>query len=47
MAVSRAQGKVAEVDPLLPDVLVLPPRADLHDHPLVQNGSLILQVTPP
>lgn len=44
MAVCQAQGKPVEVDPLLPDVLVFPPRADLHDHPLVQNGSLILQV---
>ena len=32
------------MDPLLPDVLVFPPRADLHDHPLAQNGSLVLQV---
>ena len=38
------QGKAAKVDPLLPDILVFPPRADLHDHPLVTNGSLILQV---
>ena len=41
------QGKGAMVDPLLPDVLVFPPRADLHDHPLVKNGSLILQVSHP
>ena len=32
------------VDPLLPDVLVFPPKTDLHDHPVVQNGRLILQV---
>ena len=32
------------MDSLLPDVLVFPQRADLHDHPLVKNGSLILQV---
>lgn len=32
------------MDPLLPDVLVFPPRVDLHDHPLVKDGSLILQV---
>jgi putative methyltransferase len=32
------------VDPLLPDVLVFPPGTDLHDHPLVQQGLLILQV---
>lgn len=34
------------VDALLPDVLVFPPGTDLHDHPLVQQGVLILQVTP-
>lgn len=32
------------VDELLPDVLVFPPGTDLHDHPLVQEGVLILQV---
>lgn len=32
------------VDELLPDVLMFPPGTDLHDHPLVQQGVLILQV---
>lgn len=31
------------VDALLPDLLLFPPGTDLHDHPLVQQGSLILQ----
>lgn len=30
-------------DEHLPDVLCFPPGTDLHDHPLVQNGSLVLQ----
>mmetsp|Transcript_40301 Transcript_40301/g.89498 ORF Transcript_40301/g.89498 Transcript_40301/m.89498 type:complete len:538 (+) Transcript_40301:127-1740(+) len=32
-----------KVDPLLPDVLLFPPGTDLHDHPLVSHGALILQ----
>ena len=31
-------------DELLPDLLVFPPQTDLHSHPLVESGSLILQV---
>ncbi len=38
------QGNKATVDELLPDVLLFPAGTDLHDHPLVTNGSLILQV---
>ncbi|CAL0305759.1 unnamed protein product [Lupinus luteus] len=30
-------------DDLLSDLLVLPPGTDLHDHPLVKNGSIFLQ----
>ncbi|XP_057432245.1 25S rRNA (cytosine-C(5))-methyltransferase NSUN5 [Lotus japonicus] len=30
-------------DDLLPDLLILPPGTDLHDHPLVKNGSVFLQ----
>ncbi|XP_058781098.1 25S rRNA (cytosine-C(5))-methyltransferase NSUN5-like isoform X2 [Vicia villosa] len=30
-------------DDLVPDLLVLPPGTDLHDHPLVKNGSIFLQ----
>lgn len=26
------------------DLLVLPPGTDLHDHPLVMNGSVFMQV---
>ena len=33
------------VDPLLPDVLVFTPKTDLHDHPMVTSGRLILQVS--
>ena len=32
------------LDTLLPDLLKLPPGTDLHDHPLVEEGVLILQV---
>ncbi|KAH9614650.1 hypothetical protein KSS87_015629 [Heliosperma pusillum] len=32
-----------ENDDLVPDLLVLPPGVDLHDHPLVTNGSVFLQ----
>ncbi|XP_028777336.1 probable 28S rRNA (cytosine-C(5))-methyltransferase isoform X2 [Neltuma alba] len=31
-------------DELLPDLLVLPSGTDLHDHPLVKNGGIFLQV---
>ncbi|XP_020204711.1 probable 28S rRNA (cytosine-C(5))-methyltransferase isoform X2 [Cajanus cajan] len=30
-------------DNLLPDLLILPPGTDLHDHPLVKNGSIFMQ----
>ncbi|KAK1297863.1 hypothetical protein QJS10_CPB14g01026 [Acorus calamus] len=30
-------------DDMVPDLLVLPPGTDLHNHPLVMNGSLFLQ----
>ncbi|KAL9226897.1 hypothetical protein vseg_002657 [Gypsophila vaccaria] len=38
-------GKLCTVkkDDLVPDLLVLPPAVDLHDHPLVTNGSVFLQ----
>jgi len=35
------------VDDLLPDVLQFPAGTDLHDHPLVADGRLILQARPP
>ena len=31
-------------DDLLADVLIFPTGTDLHAHPLVANGSLVLQV---
>jgi putative methyltransferase len=34
-----------QVDDLLPDLLVFPPGTDLHDHPMVAAGELILQVS--
>ncbi|KAH7681916.1 16S rRNA (cytosine(967)-C(5))-methyltransferase protein [Dioscorea alata] len=38
-------GKATTVmkDDLVPDMLVVPTRTDLHDHPLVMNGSVFLQ----
>ena len=41
---TELQGQQAEVDQLLPDLLLFPAGSDLHDHPLVANGSLVLQV---
>jgi hypothetical protein len=38
--------KVVKQDPLIPNLLVFPPRTDLHDHALVKDGRLILQVIP-
>lgn len=37
------QGKQAALDGLLPDLLAFPPGTDLHNHPLVDSGALILQ----
>ncbi|KAF8073135.1 NSUN5 [Scenedesmus sp. PABB004] len=42
---AAAAGLAAvRVDELLPDLLVFPPGTDLHDHPLVEAGVLVLQV---
>ncbi|CAN4128396.1 unnamed protein product [Withania somnifera] len=30
-------------DAMVPDLLIFPPRTDLHDHPLVKSGSIFLQ----
>ncbi|EYU20321.1 hypothetical protein ABFS82_01G010100 [Erythranthe guttata] len=38
----RQQYSVQE-DDMVPDLLILPPGADLHNHPLVKNGSIFLQ----
>lgn len=35
-----------QVDAHLPDVLIFPAGTDLHDHPMVLAGQLILQVEP-
>lgn len=37
------QGQLAQRDGLLPDLLCFPPGTDLHDHPLVASGALVLQ----
>jgi hypothetical protein len=42
---SAVQADWAQRDGLLRDVLVFPPSTDLHDHPLVSDRSLILQVS--
>ncbi|KAH7574412.1 hypothetical protein JRO89_XS03G0293100 [Xanthoceras sorbifolium] len=34
---------MVQKDDMVPDLLVLPPGCDLHDHPLVKNGSVFLQ----
>ncbi|KAL1552322.1 putative 28S rRNA (cytosine-C(5))-methyltransferase [Salvia divinorum] len=34
---------VVQEDDTVPDLLILPPGADLHNHPLVKNGSVFLQ----
>ncbi|XP_042488473.1 25S rRNA (cytosine-C(5))-methyltransferase NSUN5-like [Macadamia integrifolia] len=34
---------MATKDDIVPDLLILPPGTDLHDHPLVVNGSVFLQ----
>lgn len=41
---SGKRGFDVHVDELLPDLLVFPPGTDLHDHPLVTEGVLMLQV---
>ncbi|XP_073055300.1 25S rRNA (cytosine-C(5))-methyltransferase NSUN5 isoform X2 [Primulina eburnea] len=38
----RKQYKVKK-DDLIPDLLILQPRTDLHNHPLIVNGSVFLQ----
>lgn len=36
-------GQAVAVDDLLPDLLLFPPGTDLHSHPLVKQGVLVLQ----
>ncbi|XP_024540195.1 probable 28S rRNA (cytosine-C(5))-methyltransferase [Selaginella moellendorffii] len=42
-ALEKLEELGAKVDELLPDLLVLPPGTDLHDHSLVLQGSIFLQ----
>ena len=42
-AVATAAAAAPTVDPLVENVLLFPPRTDLHDHPAVLSGKLILQ----
>ncbi|PNW71282.1 hypothetical protein CHLRE_16g647602v5 [Chlamydomonas reinhardtii] len=37
------ENELVQVDPLLPDLLALPPGTALHDHPLVASGAVVLQ----
>ncbi|KAL0311844.1 UNVERIFIED_CONTAM: 25S rRNA (cytosine-C(5))-methyltransferase NSUN5 [Sesamum radiatum] len=37
------QQYAVQKDDIVPDLLILPPGADLHNHPLVMNGSIFLQ----
>ncbi|XP_059453103.1 25S rRNA (cytosine-C(5))-methyltransferase NSUN5 [Corylus avellana] len=37
------RGYMVQKDNLVPDLLILPPGADLHNHPLVMNGSVFMQ----
>ncbi|XVF89042.1 hypothetical protein PTKIN_Ptkin19aG0099500 [Pterospermum kingtungense] len=34
---------MVQKDDLVPDLLKLPPKCDLHDHPLIMNGSVFIQ----
>ena len=36
--------KQVKKDNMVPDLLILPPSTDLHNHPLVTNGSVFMQV---
>ncbi|KAF3947041.1 hypothetical protein CMV_026771 [Castanea mollissima] len=37
------QQNMVEKDNMVPDLLILPPSTDLHNHPLVTNGSVFMQ----
>lgn len=37
--------KQVQKDDMVPELLVLPPGSDLHDHPLVADGSIFMQVS--
>lgn len=39
----KRAGRNVTIDEHLPELLVFPPGTDLHDHPLVESGALILQ----
>lgn len=38
-----SKDNMVEKDDMIPDLLVLPPATDLHNHPLVTNGSVFMQ----
>ncbi|KAL7618106.1 hypothetical protein Lser_V15G00650 [Lactuca serriola] len=38
-----SKDNMVEKDDMIPDLLVLPPAIDLHNHPLVTNGSVFMQ----
>ncbi len=40
----EARQQAVRPDPHLSDLLALPPGTDLHDHPLVEQGVVVLQV---
>eukprot|EP00898_Chlorokybus_atmophyticus_P000386 jgi/Chlat1/1348/Chrsp119S01770 len=42
----ESEGLVVTMDPHIQNLLVLPAGTDLHNHALVQNGSIILQASP-
>jgi len=42
-AVRTLKGKQFIVDMHIPELLVFPPGADLHEHPLYLSGDIILQ----
>ncbi|XP_041377774.1 28S rRNA (cytosine-C(5))-methyltransferase-like [Gigantopelta aegis] len=41
--ISKLKEDEFMVDPVLPDVLIFPPRTELHDHDLYHSGSIVLQ----
>ncbi|CAI9284738.1 unnamed protein product [Lactuca saligna] len=38
-----SKDNMVEKDDMIPDLLLLPPATDLHNHPLVTNGSVFMQ----
>lgn len=46
-SLTHAYIKQVQKDDMIPELLVCPPGTDLHDHPFVQTGSILLQVPYP